>query len=142
MASPEFTPSVEAPPRRRPLFVLGVLLFLAGPIGYAIQVSLAQWFVPWYVPVLATLGILCMAASVCQRPGVWRSIGLAFFVLIGAFEWFMLLVGTNTPAYAGPAQVGKKVPAFTTQLASGAAFTEKDLANGGKSVLVFFRGRW
>ena len=40
------------PPRRWPLFLLGVLLFVAGPILYAIQFSSGVLFVPWYVPVL------------------------------------------------------------------------------------------
>ena len=46
-----------------------------------------------------------------------------------------------TPPYFGPAQVGQKVPAFTTQLADGKAFTDKDL-NGQDSIVLFFRGRW
>jgi peroxiredoxin len=53
----------------------------------------------------------------------------------------MLLYMMRTPDYTGPA-VGQKMPAFTTALASGSAFTNADLANGQRTVLVFFRGHW
>ena len=34
------------------------------------------------------------------------------------------------------------IPAFATSLADGKSFTEKDLATGIPTVLLFFRGRW
>jgi hypothetical protein len=120
----------------------GIALFVVGPIAYAIQFSLGMLFVPWYTPILATLGVLCLIAAVRQQPTLGRMIGVAAFALVGAFEWFMLLFGVSSPAYVGPAQVGQKVPAFAAHLASGAAFTDQNLADGGKSVVLFFRGRW
>ncbi len=141
METPENNLS-SAPPRRRPLFWIGVLLFLAAPILYAVQFSLAWLFVPWYAPPLCTLGVLCMAASIWRRFGIGRAIGLAFCALVAAFGWFMVLAGTNTPPYVGPAQVGLTVPPFATQLAGGKALTAMDLGGDQDSIVHFFRGRW
>jgi hypothetical protein len=138
-------PQVSAPggaPRRWPLFLAGVLLFLAGPILYVVQFSQGQLWMPWYVPVLATIGVLFMIASVWQRRGVLRSLGLVAFLLLCEMEWYLVLVATKTPAYTGPAQPGTKVPAFAATLADGTAFTNDDLEKGVDTVLVFFRGRW
>jgi hypothetical protein len=54
----------------------------------------------------------------------------------------MLAVGVKNPAYTGPAVAGQKVPAFAAILADGTPFTEKDLAQGNSTILLFFRGRW
>ncbi len=131
-----------APPRTRPLFLPGIVLFLAAPILYAIQLRFDRLFFPWYLPLLFTLGVLCMGASVWRQFGIGRAVGLAFCTLVCAFGWYMFLFGVNTPPYAGPAQVGRKVPAFATQLADGKAFTDRDLADDQDSIVLFFRGRW
>ena len=133
---------VGAPPRRRPYFLLGVLLVIVGVAGYVVQLRMKQLVVPWYAPALATIGVLLMVLSVRQRPGVLRIAGLVLFVLLAGFEWFFVLAASKTPAYTGPAQPGHKVPAFTAALADGRAFTEKDLENGFPTVMLFFRGRW
>jgi hypothetical protein len=134
--------STSIPPRRWPLFLMGILLFLLGPAVYAVQIRLKYLGMPWYVLALATLGVLLMVVSVWQRRGVWRSVGVALFVLVCAFEWLMVLVGTGAPHYRGPAQPGRQVPVFATTLADGKAFTDTDLKNGSAAVLLFFRGRW
>jgi hypothetical protein len=129
-------------PRRWPLFVAGVLLFLLGPVVYIIQTSVGNLATPWYAPILASIGVLLMGGSVWQRRGVWGSIALAPFVLVGGLEWFMLVVGMRTPPYTGPAALGQRVPAFATTLADGQAFTDRDLTKGQSTILLFFRGRW
>lgn len=134
--------SAPAPVRRWPLFLVGVLLFVLGPALYAVQIRLKYLAMPWYVLALATLGVLFMVVSVWQRRSVWRSAGLALFVLVCAFEWFAVLVENRTPVYTGPAQPGRQLPAFATTLADGQAFTGTDLKNGRAAVLLFFRGRW
>lgn len=128
--------------RRWPFFLLGILLFLAGPLIYVIQFRQHYLATPWYVPALATLGGLLMIVAVWQRWGWLRAIGLGVFVLVCAFEWFMVAVATRTPAYTGPAQAGHAVPAFTTTLADGTAYTDRDLQKGKWTILLFFRGRW
>jgi hypothetical protein len=129
-------------PRRRPLFLCGVLLFLLGPVVYIVLFNLKYLGMPWYVPILGTAGVLLMLLSVWHRPGIVRGAALVLFVLLCAGEWFFGLVATKTPDYTGPAQVGSKLPVFATSLAGGASFTSKDLESGAPTVLVFFRGRW
>jgi hypothetical protein len=124
------------------LFLLGGLLFLAGPAIYFVHVRLQILKMPWYVPVLATVGVLCMAVSVRRRRGVWRSCGLALFVVLCGLEWFFTLSVARSPTYAGPAQVGRRLPEFAAACADGTAFTNKDLEDGHRTALVFYRGRW
>jgi hypothetical protein len=130
------------PPRRLPLYFLGVFLFFLGPAIYAIQFSMGSFPFPWYVPALATVGVFFGIISVGQRGGWIRIAFLFLLIFICGFEWFMVLVGIKTPEYTGPAQAGRQLPAFVTTLADGKPFTEKDLENGKPAVLLFFRGRW
>jgi hypothetical protein len=132
----------DAPPRRWPLFLAGVLLFVLGPAIYFGQVYYRQLVTPWYVPVLATVGLACMATSVGQRRGIGRTVGLVLFALVCGFEWMFLLAIAKTPVYAGPAQPGHKAPEFTAAHADGRPFTRQNLEDGQRSALVFFRGRW
>jgi hypothetical protein len=136
------SPAVGSPPRRWPLFLIGVACFVLGPVIYTVQLRSGSLVLPWHLPALATFGALCMALSAWQRPGVLRVVGLAVFSLLCGLEWFVFGVATRTPAYTGPAQVGTKLPAFAATYADGRAFTNKTLADGNRSVVVFFRGRW
>ena len=136
------SPSPGKPPRRWPLFLIGVACFVLGPLIYFAQLRSGLLVLPWHLPVLATLGALVMAASARQRPGVLRVVGLAAFSLLCGLEWFVFGVATRTPAYIGPAQVGTKLPAFAATYADGRPFTDKTLEDGGRTVLIFFRGRW
>ena len=131
-----------APPRRWPLFLVGILLFLAGPVIYFVQINRQLLETPWYAPALASLGVLVMAVSVGQRGGRFRKVGLVVFVVVCGLEWYWLAVGTMNPVYHGPAQAGRALPPFTTTLADGKVFASEDLAKGGSSVLVFYRGHW
>src|SRR5262249_38607275 len=130
------------PPRRPAYFLSGVVLLLLGPLLYILQFMQKQLVVPWYAPILGTLGVLLMLLSVWRRPGVLRIAGLFLFVLFCGFEWYFVAVASKLPAYAGPAQANRKIPSFATSLANGTTFTDKDLQNGTPTVLTFFRGRW
>jgi hypothetical protein len=132
----------RTPPRGWPFFLVGFLLFLLGPALFAVQLRLKYLGMTWHVPILASLGILFMVASIWRRRGILRSAGLVLFVLVCGFEWWVVLVENRPPAYAGPAQPGRPVPAFATTLADGKAFTSTELKNGSAAVLLFFRGRW
>jgi hypothetical protein len=140
----EDRPSAPAgsPPRRWPLFLIGLACFVLGPVIYAFQMQAGSLRVPWHWPALATLGVLCMAASAWRRPRAWRIAATAVFAIVCGLLWFSLGVATRTPVYAGPAQVGARLPAFAATYADGRAFTDKSLEDGNRSVLVFFRGRW
>jgi hypothetical protein len=143
MDNPQPSSAVPStPPRQLPLFLLGVLLFILGPALYVIQFRLHHLATPWYVPILATIGVLFLLISARQRRGLMRIVGLLFLALVCGLEWFMLVVATNTPPYSGPAQVGRPLPAFATTLADGTAFSNTDLEKGAPTVLLFFRGRW
>jgi hypothetical protein len=138
------TTAVETrtPARRRPYFLLGTLIFFLGMIIYIVQLSTKHFVVPWHVPILGTIGVLLMMASVVQRPGIFRIIGLLIFVALAGMEWFFVL-GTKLEPYAGPAKPGEKLPAFTATLAKDdSPFTNQTLADGKSTVLVFFRGHW
>src|ERR1700688_3704789 len=104
MDNPQHPSAVSSAPQRHlPLFLLGVLLFILGPALYVIQFRLDHLATPWYVPILATIGVLFMLISARQRRGVARIAGVLLLALFCGFEWFMLLVGTRTPLYTGPA---------------------------------------
>jgi hypothetical protein len=122
--------------------LLGVLLAVAGLGIYALQFRAKVLTTPWYVPVLATVGLgLVVLALVCSR-SAWRWAAVAFLALLAGAEWVFLLVLMSTPAYTGPAKAGQPFPAFATTLADGSPFTADKLEGKRSTVLVFFRGRW
>jgi len=89
-----------------------------------------------------------VSVLVCQLPAQTGSPGgpvlNANGELVGvlaAGEWYLLLNLANLPAYAGPVEVGKQLPAFETQLADGSRLGPGDLKGKQNTVLVFFRGR-
>jgi hypothetical protein len=124
--------------------LFGLLLFLLGPALVVLQFRLHHLGMIWYVPGLATLGVLLMILSVRQRPGRWRTVGLGLAAVLCGLEWYVLAVETRTPAYTGPAKPEHELPVFSTTLADGKEFTNNDLKDkdGKRTVLVFFRGRW
>ena len=126
----------------RTFLFLGLLLVIAGPVIYTVQMQNKSLMAPWYFPVLATLGALLMGWSLVQRRTIWRwgTAGLAS--LFAAFVWLMMLVGMATPPYQGPVTVGQAFPNFETRLASGEAFRQGDLKGDKNTVLVFYRGHW
>jgi len=136
-------PDADSPARRRrPLFLIGILLCILGPALYFGQVYLRHLWTPWYIPMLATLGLVLMLVSARERRSVLRGVALLPFLLLCGLEWYVLLVASRTPEYAGPARPGAKLPAFTAALSDGQALTNRDLAEGQPTALVFFRGRW
>jgi hypothetical protein len=142
MAAPEIADTVRTQPRHRPLFLLGVLLFILGLAIYVIQISMKQFVTPWYMPILGAAGVLLMLVSVWRRPGVFRILGLLVFMALCGYTWYFLLVETKLPAYTGPARAGQKLPEFSASLSDGTPFTNADLEKGTPTVLVFFRGHW
>ena len=134
--------SPATPVRGGPFFLIGILLFVLGPALYAVALQWGDLQMPWYLPILATLGVFCMVYSVSQRRIVWRKIVLTLFFALCVFEWFFILMVAKTPLYTGPGQPGEKIPAFATTLADGTSFTNQNLEDGKRTVLLFFRGRW
>jgi hypothetical protein len=131
--------SVAVPGRR--LFRLGWVFLLVGLAIYAIQLfALKQYVVPWYAPILATIGVAGMLVAVVRHWTVWRLVGLAVCLLLTAGEWLFLTVVTPAPRYAGPG-IGDPLPNFSAIDPSGAAVTRNNLL-GRPTVLLFFRGHW
>src|SRR5262245_41327324 len=143
MQKPERASPPIARGRGRSWLWLGVGLTLLGLVLNFVQISLLKLLVvPWYLPILATVGVLCALISIRKRPTWTRGIALAILTVLTAGEWFFLLSLSRLPEYQGPVHVEKKLPEFATTLADGRPFTEKDLQKGTPTVLVFYRGRW
>jgi hypothetical protein len=140
------TTGIPTPPaersRGRAFLWLGILAGLIGLPLIFLQFELKSLFVPWYSPVLATLGAALIFLAITRRTTILR---VAALVLVGAFaglQWYFLASLMKLPDYTGPAQKGKQHPAFTATFADGSPFTEADLHDGSRRVMVFFRGRW
>jgi thiol:disulfide interchange protein len=140
-------PLTSSPPmarrRGRSWLWLGVGVFLLGLVLYILQAFLFKILVvPWYMPIMFTMGALFALVAFGQRRTWTRGIALVLLGLLCAGEWFFILSLSRLPEYKGPAQVDRQIPEFTTTLADGTPFTKKDLQKGTATVLVFYRGHW
>src|SRR5262245_33861364 len=135
------TPAVERS-RGRGWLWLGILAAVLAVVASFVQIQLRILLVPWYAPVVTTLGLIFVIASLAQRPSVTRIIFLVLIVALAGLEWYFVAYLSKLPDYAGPARPGQNIPAFETALADGRTFTDHDLRDGTSSVLTFFRGRW
>ena len=134
------TPSTHRS-RGRLFLLLGLGLAVLGVVAYVVQFSLGRLTVPWYMPALASLGVVLVIASLRETRTVWRVLALVAVVLLGGFE-LMALNAMRLPPYRGPIAVGRPFPAFEAKRADGTPFTQDDLAGDRHAVLVVFRGRW
>ncbi|HEV3203028.1 MAG TPA: hypothetical protein VGY77_01535 [Gemmataceae bacterium] len=132
--------TVRHPGRR--FLVLGALVALAGPLLYAGQFQAKVLTAPWYVPILATIGLAFIALALMRSRSVWRWATAVFFTLFAAAEWVILLVLLSAPPYTGAVKSGQSFPAFTTALADGSTFDQDHLKGDRNTVMVFSRGRW
>jgi hypothetical protein len=128
--------------RGRAYFWAGLAAWLLGLALVFVQFGLKHLFVPWYSPVLATLGAFLLLASVARRRSIPRVVALVLVAALAGLQWYFLVSLVKLPDYEGPAKAGKQLPAFRTTLADGRPFTRADLRDGSQRVLVFFRGRW
>jgi hypothetical protein len=120
----------------------GVGACLLGLALTVAQFSLKYLFVPWYSPVLATLGACLLLGAVALRRSIPRVIAFVLVAACAGLQWYFLVSLMKLPAYDGPAQAGKPLPSFSATLADGRPFTEADLRDGSRRVMAFFRGRW
>jgi hypothetical protein len=121
---------------------LGIGLVFLGPVLYLVQLRTKVLSVPWYVPVLATVGVALIFLAVLRKPNIWRITAVVLCALPAGAEWYFLLSLSKVPAYTGPVAVGAPFPAFTTSLADGSAFNQDSLRGEQNTALVFFRGHW
>ena len=127
--------------RGRVFLLLGLGLAVLGVVAYVVQISLQRLMAPWYMPALASLGVVLVVMSLLERRTVWRVFALLAVVLLAGAE-LAFLYAMRLPPYTGPIAVGRPFPAFETRRADGTPFTQRDLAGDRNNVLVFFRGRW
>ena len=138
------TASSPAAPRRFPgrlSLALGLGLPVLGLVGYAVQIANQRLTAPWYLPLLASLGVVFLVLALWQARTVWRVLALLLVLLLAGAGWAFLLA-LRLPAYTGPVAAGQPFPAFTTTRADGTPFTQRDLEGDQDNMLVFFRGRW
>ena len=128
--------------RGRAYFWAGIAACLLGVALVYVQFRLKHLFVPWYSPVLATVGAVLLLLSVARRWSILRVIALVLVAVLAGFEWYVVASFLKLPDYEGPVRAGQKLPSFSATLASGRTFTEADLQDGSRRVMVFFRGRW
>lgn len=124
------------------MFLFGFASVVLGVAIFVVRFNQHHLETPWYVPILATIGVASMSMSAWQRRGILRTLGVLFFGLLCGMEWFMLLHATKTPTYAGPIRKGHKFPEFNATLADGKPFGNRDLESDRPTVMVFFRGHW
>src|SRR6267142_1977688 len=117
---------------------LGLAAALLGPVLYVAQLKAGRLVVPWYLPLLGTLGCLLVLASLGHVKSLGRIllVGVLGFLAFG--EWFFLLSVSKLPSYSGPVAVGKPFPAFATTWADGKPFTEASLPGDLNTIMVFF----
>jgi len=136
------TSSAKERSQGRAYFWAGIGACLLGLALVAVQFGLKYLFVPWYSPVLCTLGTVLLFLSVVWRHSLLRVVALVLVAALAGFQWYFLASMMKLPDYTGPAQPGKKLPHFQAVFANGRPFTEADLSDGSRRVMTFFRGRW
>src|SRR5262249_40467940 len=111
---PQAAPAAD-PTQGRGYFWAGIFVCLLGfALGAVQYYVLKKLIVPWYVAVLATLGVLLMALSVGRRRTIPRIVAFVLIAALAGFEWLFLGYFSKLPDYPGPARVGEKIPAFRT----------------------------
>jgi hypothetical protein len=78
--------------RGRVLLLVGAGLPVLAVIAYAVQIRVGRLMVPWYVPALASLGVVLVGSSLWRRPSLWRVLALIAVAVVAAGEWGVGLV--------------------------------------------------
>lgn len=131
----------STPTPGRGLLLQGFVLALIAVAAAFAQSRMELLFVPWYVPILMTVGLLFAVAALVKGRSIGRWVGFFFLFVLAGGSWAMIGLA-RLPAYAGPLVEGKAFPAFTVVRADGTPFTQRDLEGDADNILVFFRGRW
>src|SRR5262245_894251 len=112
----------DAPPRSagRGLFWLGILFCILG-IAWAIvpMMVFGELATPWAMPVLTTIGAMCLLLSFAKRKSIFRFALLGLVAAFAAFQWYFVGWIAQLPLYEGPVEKGRMIPAFQTALANG-----------------------
>lgn len=126
----------------RAMLLTGIALFVAPLVVYGVQLVGLEWMaVPWYIPILGTLGVCLMLLAIVRRFTLVRAACVLVFGLLVAVQWWYFLSYSVLPNTSEILAEGVSFPAFETTRADGTPFTSDDLL-GQRTLLVFFRGRW
>jgi hypothetical protein len=136
------TSATDDPARGRGYVWAGIVACLLGPLLVFAQIGMKHLFVPWYSPILATLGAALLLLAVTRRRSTLRLILLVLVAAFAGLQWYFLGVLMKLPDYEGPARPGDELPSFASKYADGQPFTHADLRDGSRRAMVFFRGRW
>jgi hypothetical protein len=144
VTAPHITPARPASggSSGRGYFWAGIGACLLGLALVVAQFSLKRLGTPWYSPALATVGAVMLLAALARRWSIPRVVALVLIAGFAGLQWYFLVVLMKLPTYEGPARAGQPFPAFHSTLADGRPFTDADLRDGSRRVMVFFRGRW
>jgi hypothetical protein len=127
----------------RGYFWLAILVCVLGVALVFVQFGgLKRPGTPWYLPSLATLGVVLMVISIARRRSIPRIIGLVLIAGLAGFEWYFFGWLLKLDDYQGPAQAGSPMPSFSATFADGRSFTDANTRDGSRRVMSFFRGRW
>ena len=122
------TDSVAGAPHRfrgRLFLWLGLGFAVLGRVAYVVQFYLQNLMMPWYMPVMAVLGVVLVAVSLFEKWTVWRVLALLVVGLLASAE-IAFLYAVRLPPYAGPIMAGRPFPAFRTKRSDGRPFTQQD----------------
>ena len=122
-------------------YLMGMFLVLVGWCFYVWRFSQANLVLPYYLPVIVTVGFGVMVRGFLQKRSILRVLGLILALLMTLVAW-MIIFGLSLPKYDGPATVGATAPAFEAQLAMGGDFQASNLKDGKNRIIVFYRGIW
>ncbi len=142
MAIVATTPTASQRSQGRAYFWAGIGACLLGLALAVAQFGLKHLAVPWYTPMLATLGAFLLVVAVARRRSIPRVVALVLVAAFAGLQWYFLVALMKLPDYEGPARAGQPIPVFHSTLADGRPFTEGDLQDGSRHVMVCFRGRW
>jgi hypothetical protein len=136
------TATTDDPARGRGYALAGIAVSLLGPLLFVVQISLKSLFVPWYSPILGTLGAVLLLIAVTHRRTLLRLTAFVVVAAVAVLQWYFLGVMMKLPEYDGPARPGDELPSFNSTFADGRPFTPAILRDGTRRAIVFFRGRW
>ena len=73
--------------RSRLFLLLGLGLAVLGVVAYVVQISLQHLMAPWYMPTLASLGVVLVVMSLLERRTISHMFALLAVVLLAAQSW-------------------------------------------------------
>ena len=90
---------------------------------------------------LSIAAALAVASLLGARVSADEALACGALLAVALFVAFFF-VGLRIPPAAGRPEIGRVLPRFTVVSEDGRTLTPQELAGGGPTLLVFFRGFW